>query len=230
MRPATLGLVGFGAFTSGSVFLRSVSQKNSATGATSTLEKPTEMCSVVCVHIPFCVPDRERLLEGLARLEETACLVTAEGMAAAARDAAALLLEEGGLLEDSSKFAPNMVVCLPDDIMAAERRFSGHVEIETHRIERLSGKTVGYDVSPKAKLGQYGVVTLVIATAMGVDLDCYDERTTVIKRLRAALDAVCRLESGDVTGMELRWIPENTESRSLTRAQLADAFPWLRVA
>lgn len=198
--------------------------------ADGTVEKPTGLCSVVCVQIPFCVPDRERLLAGLTRLADTARLMSAEGMAAAARDAAALLLEEGGLLEDSRKFAPYMDVCLADDLMAAERRFSGHVEIESQRIERLSGKIVEYDVSPQAKLGQYGVVTLVIATAVGVDLKCYDERTTVIKRLRTALDAVCRLEGGDVAGMELRWIPENSEARSLTRAQLADAFPCLRVA
>lgn len=197
--------------------------------ANETVEKPTGLCSVVYVQIPFCVPEREQLLDRLTRLAGTARLMSAEGMAAAARDAAALLLE-GGLLEDSRKFAPYMDVCLADDLMAAERRFSGHVEIESQRIDRLSGKHVEYDVSSHAKLGQYGVVTLVIATTMGVDLDCYDERTTVIKRLRTALDAVCRLGGGDVAGMELRWIPESAEARSLTRAQLADAFPYLRVA
>lgn len=236
VRPSTLGLVGVGAFTSGSVFLRSLTSRSSemSENESSSVDlpdcKPSGPCSVVCMQIPFCVPERLQLLAELARLADTACLVTRDGMSTAARDAASLLLEESGLMEDSRKFAPHMDVFLADTILSAERRFSAHVAIEGNRLERLCGKNVGYQLSPTANMGQYGVVTLVVATTEGVDLACYDGRVTVVKRLRAALDAICRLDAGDVAGMELRWVPETTESRSLTRAQLADAFPSLRVA
>ena len=62
---------------------------------------------------------------------------------------------------------------MADTIRSAERRFSGHVLTEEQRIERISGKTLGYDLSPTAKLGQYGVVSLVVATNEGVNLECY---------------------------------------------------------
>lgn len=237
VRPSTLGIVGFGAFTSGSVFLRSVTRKRSMlwrrTASSSrhlTEEQPIGHCSVVCMHIPFCVPDRKSLLDGLSHLADTAYLLTADGMSAAARDAAALLLQEDGLLEDSRKFAPHVDVFLADNIASAERRFSGHVAIEGNRVERISGKSMGYDMSSASKHGQYGVITLVIATTEGVDLCCYDEKSTKVQRLRGALASVQRLHSGDIAGMELRWIPETTESHTLTRAQLADAFPSLRIA
>lgn len=229
MRPATLGLVGFGAFTSGSVFLRSIAQKKNIPSTLETVDKPSEMCSIVCMHIPFCVPERKQMLDALTELADSACLVTPNGMAAAARDAAAVLLKENRLLEDSTKFAPSMDICTADDLVLGARRFSGHVEIEKHRIDRISGRHLGYDVSPKAKLGQYGVVTLVIATAVGVNLGCYDDSKALVCRLRSTLDAVCRLRTGEVAGLELRWIPETSDSRSLTRAQLADSFPCLRV-
>lgn len=96
VRLATRGLVGFGAFMSGSVFMQSLLEKNDVEGADGTMGKPTRLCSVVCVQIPFCVPDRERLLAGLTRLADSAHLMSAEGMAVAARDTAAFFLEEGG--------------------------------------------------------------------------------------------------------------------------------------
>lgn len=233
--PSTLGIVGFGAFTSGSVFLRSVTRKvsalasDSATGADLGEGKSVGYCSVVCMHIPFCVPERKALLDGLTRIANTASLVTAEGMCAAARDTASLLLQENGLLEDSRKFAPDVDVFLADSIVSAERRFSGHVATEDSRIERISTKTARNDANAGAKMGQYGAITLVIATTDGVDLECYDEKTTKVKRLRAALASVERLHSGDIAGLELRWVPEAADSRFLTGAQLSDAFPSLHV-
>lgn len=186
-------------------------------------------CSVVCLQIPFCVPERAKLLKGLAELADGACLANADGMAKAARHAARLLLEESGLLEDSSKFAPYMDVFVAENLHEAERRFSAHVEIETQRIQKLAGKKQVHDVSSTARLGEYGVVTLAIATTEGVDLECYNCDATVIRRLRKALDSVGSLREGEVAGMELMWVPETAETRSLTRAQLATAFPALRI-
>lgn len=186
-------------------------------------------CSVVCLQIPFCVPERGKLLKGLAELADDACLDNAGGMAKAARHASQLLLEESGLLEDSSKFAPYMDVFVAESLREAERRFSAHVEIEAQRIQKLADKKQVQDVSSTARLGEYGVVTLVIASTEGVNLECYNCDATVIRRLRRALDSVGKLGEGEVAGMELMWVPETTENRSLTRAQLAMAFPTLRI-
>lgn len=233
VRPAaTLGLVGVGAVTSGSMFWRRAFGKREEERAGLLVEGSNEesvYCSVVCLQIPFCVPERAKLLKELTKLADAACLVNPDGMAKAASYAAHLLLEESGLLEDSSKFAPYMDVFVAENLREAERRFSAHVEIEAQRIQKLAGKKQVCDVSPTARLGEYGVVTLVIATTEGVDLECYNCGATVIQRLRRALDSVGNVREGEIAGMELMWVPETGDSRSLTRAQLATAFPALRI-
>lgn len=150
-------------------------------------------------------------------------------MACATRAAAALLLQESGLLEDSSKFAPDMELFLADHIGEAERRFNAHVEIEAARVERMIARKMEVDVSSRASLGEYGVVTLVVATTGRVDLGCYDQERAVVERLRGALDSLGRVKPGAVAGMELMWVPEGSDVRSLTRAQMTETFPTLRV-
>lgn len=169
------------------------------------------------------------MLNGLTELADNSCLVNSQGMASAARAAAALLLRESGLLEDSRKFAPDMEVFLAEHIGEAERRFNAHVEIEAARVEKMIARKMEVDVSSRASLGEYGVVTLVVATTGGVDLACYDEDRAVVERMRWALNSLGRVRPGTVAGMELMWVPEGADVRSLTRAQMAETFPTLRV-
>lgn len=236
VRPTTVGLVGVGAFTSGSALLRSGVLKTSAgpgkvkstVGAECAGSKG--FCTVVCVHIPFCVPDRVRLLQDLSSLEKTVDLSTEDGIAKATCETAALLLEEDGLLEDSRTFAPTLDVFLADSMAVAERRFSGHVVIEESRLEKCNQSSEGSDIPIQAQTGEYGIVTLVVATTDGVNLHCFEEGTTVMKRLRATLECLSLMKCGDVAGLELVWIPDCLNSRSLSKAQLAAAFPNMEVA
>ncbi|PXF48693.1 hypothetical protein BWQ96_01545 [Gracilariopsis chorda] len=225
IRPATIGLVSVSAVTSGSVLFRSVTRKRIRNVHKSTLEDQ-DVCSVVSIHIPFCVPERATMMKKLEELAAIAIILTPEGMAEATRSAANLLLDEARLLEDSRKFAPKVDVFLAENMACAEKRFAGHVEIEAHRIDRV--KNCAQKNSTKSS-GEYGVVTLVVATTAGVDLACYNEDATIICRLRGALDRISRLQSGQVAGLELQWVPESEEKRSLNRAQLCEVFPGLKV-
>ncbi|CAN8062974.1 unnamed protein product [Agarophyton chilense] len=224
MRPAALGLVSVSALTSGSVFLRNATRKRKPR-VSEPIREDQEICSVVSIHIPFCVSERENMMGKLQELENNVNLMTPDGMACAARKAAKILLGEGRLLEDSRKFAPKVDVYLAEDMKCAEKRFAGHVEIEAHRIDRI--RKCNQRVPPNSR--KYGVATIVVATTEGVDLACYDEKATIICRLRGALDRISRLRAGQVAGLELQWFPEDCRERSLTRAQLCEAFPGLKV-
>lgn len=227
VRPATLGLVGVGALTSGSVFLRSVKRKSSRMDRDDEEVERQDVCSVVCVHIPFCVPDRAVLLERLERLASSARIDNADGMAQACREAVAILQTEEGLLEDSRRFAPSIETFLADNIECAEKRFSGHVEIEARSAERI--RDLEKDSTDEGQ-GDYGVITMVVATTEGVDLACYDEEKTMICRLRSALECISRLRGGQIAGLELVWYPSSSKDSPLTRSRLAEIFPCLKAA
>lgn len=225
IRQATIGLVSVSAVTSGSVLFRRASRKRIRYVPNSRLEDQN-VCSVVSIHIPFCVPERTAMMKKLDELTMSANILTPKGMAEATRSAANLLLDEARLLEDSRKFAPKVDVFLAENMACAEKRFAGHVEIEAHRVDRVKNCS---QKRPGKSSGAYGVVTLVVATTEGVDLACYDEDATTICRLRGALDRISRLQSGQVAGLELQWIPETEGSGSMTRAQLCEVFPGLKV-
>ncbi|KAI0565094.1 hypothetical protein FGB62_22g353 [Gracilaria domingensis] len=224
LRPTTLGLFSVSALTSGSVLLRNATRKRKPR-VSEPISEDREICSVVSINIPFCVSEREAMMGKLQQLEANANLLNPDGMACAAREAAKILLGEEGLLEDSRKFAPKVDVFLAENMKCAEKRFAGHVEIESHRGDRIQNCSQDAPMSAR----KYGVATIVVATTEGVDLACYNEEATIICRLRGALDRISRLRGGQVAGLELQWIPGGCGERSLTRAQLCEAFPGLKV-
>lgn len=224
LRPTTLGLVGVSAFTSGSVFLRSMRKAQYKEG--DDLDNARDVCSVVSLQIPFCVSEREQLLKGLEKLATTAKIDNPEGMADASREAAAMILKEEGLLEDSQNFAPNIVVSLAENLDSAEKRFSGHVSIEAARMERF--RSVVQETKEDSR-SVYGVVTVVVATTEGVDLACYDKSNTGVCNMRCALERIEQLSAGQAAGLELIWIPETPGSSGLDRDQFSQLFPSLKV-
>lgn len=224
VRPATLGLVGVGAFTSGSALLRSIT-RNNARKRDEPFLSATGVCSVVSMQIPFCVSDRIQMLQTFDGLVKEACIDDAEGMANASRIAATVLLEEEGLLEDSTKFAPYIDVFLAENLASAERRFACQVGTEESRLQKIEG----YKNEESQMQRLYGVTTMIVATTEGVDLECYDEHSTLVSRLRHALDSISKLRAGEVAGLELVWVPEDAKYIPLTRAQISDAYPWLKI-
>lgn len=230
LRPATVGLVGVGAVTSGSMLLRRAQlQMRSRHQYTydqdeEILSRLHNVCTVVCMQIPFCANDRSSLLRGLERLILTASCSDSGGMADACRSAASLLQVEAGMLEDSRRFAPHIDLFLAESFEEAERRFLAHVTIEGCRLDRLDTSAISEDD------GDYGVVTMVVATTEGVDLRCCDDGLTNMQRLRSAIDAISRLKEGEAAGLELLWFPEKVGDRSLSRAQMADLYPNLQIA
>lgn len=219
VRPALV--VGVGALTGGSVVLH----KRASKGKPESTERG---CAVVCLHIPFCVRERSTMVEKLERLGEDTCLMTPDGMASAARRAATVLLGENGLLEDSTKFSPHLETFIAENIDEAEKRFNAHVETESHRLKAIEERKRVGDVKKDNKLGEYGVVTLVVATTEGVDLACHNCSETIIRRLRRAVSTIAEVREGDVVGLELRWVPEEG-GRTLTRRALAQNYPALRL-
>lgn len=225
VRPTTFGLVGVGAVTSGSVLVRRRQRRARPSPTAASPIALRDVCTVVCMQIPFCVSDRALLLERLDRLGGSESCGDAGGMARACRAVAAVMLSEGGLLEDSRRFAPHVEVFLAESLDEAERRFAAHVSIESARLERLN-VVAG---SPTQE-GDYGVVTMVVATSEHVDLRCHEEKMTKLQILTTALDSVSSLREGEATGLELLCVPQNIGGRGLTRGQMADVFPTLKIA
>lgn len=227
-RPAALGLMSVGALTSGSVLMRSLRSRD--TDDISLASELHNACTVVCMQIPVCVSDRSNLLDALRQLVFTQQCSDAGAMAKACRAAADALRGQEGLLEDSRRFAPHVDIFVAESIAEAERRFCGHVRIEAGRLERLRDDDVG-DVTTKNRSGSgdYGIVTMVVATTEGVDLKCYGQDMTNLQRLRAALDAIACIREGEAAGLELLWVPDE-EDRPLNRSQVAKAFPCLNIA
>ena len=224
-RPTALGLVGVGAVTSGSVMLRSLSKKSNQAESEDD-ENTTDLWSVICLHIPFCVSERALMLERMERLSLTADVANPGGMAKTTREAAAVLLGEKGLLEDSRSFAPFCDVVVTESLAQAKKRFAAHVNIESIRMGRAE-----IDVCEDADSdGDYGVLTMIVATTEGVNLHCYDDKCTVMKRLRCALDGISMLQGGQVCGLELIWIPQSMTGTPLTRKQLNCEYPFLQIA
>lgn len=224
-RPTTLGLVGVGAVTSGSVMLRTLSKKSDQ-DVIDDDENTTDLWSVINLHIPFCVSERALMLERMERLALTADVSSPGGMAKATREAAAVLLGEKGLLEDSRSFAPFCDVVVTESLAQAKKRFAAHVEIEGTRMGRAETDVCEQSGSD----GDYGVLTMVVATTEGVNLHCYDDKCTVMKRLRCALDGIAMLQGGQVCGLELIWIPRSMTGTPLTRKQLNCEYPFLQIA
>lgn len=229
--PTIVGLVSVGAVTSGSVLLRRArrhtrpSASDTGAGMDGTSPLPGNVCTVVSVQIPFCVSDRAVLLERLDRLTVTESCRDGAGMARACRAAAAILLSEGGVMEDSRRFAPHVDLFLAESIEEAEKRFGAHVTIEGGRLDRLRSRS-----SVNGQEADYGVVTMVVATTEGVDLRCYSDDMTNLGRLTSALDAISRLREGEAAGLELLFVPQELGGSALTRAQMVDAFPSLLIA
>lgn len=226
----TVGLVGVGALTSGSVLLQRARRRESV--RTSSEEKSYRarlhnVCTVVCMQIPFCVRERAQLIKDLNDLIVSQSCSDAVAIAQACRAAARLLQGQAGVMEDSRCFAPHVDMFLAESLDEAERRFCAHVTIESARIDRVAQGDVGAVASDN---GDYGVVTMVVATTGGVDLHCYENGMTNLQRLRSALDAISRFREGEVAGLELLWVPEKVGARSLSRAQMLDSFPSLRIA
>lgn len=230
VRPTTVGLVGVGAVTSGSMLLRHAQLQmrtrrfHAQDVENELLSRLHNVCTVVCMQIPFCVSERSKLLQRLERLLFTASCSDAASMACACRSAAALLLGEDGVLEDSRRFAPHVDLFLAESFAEAERRFCAHVTIEGSRLERLNASTISESD------GDYGVVTMIVATTEGINLCCYSDGITNLQRLCCALDSISRLKEGEVAGLELLWVPETVGTRRLSRAQMADVYPSLRIA
>lgn len=219
VRPALV--VGVGALTGGSVVLRKRASK-------AKQDMTERGCAVVCLHIPFCVRERSDMVKELERLGDETCLMNPEGMASAARRAASILLQEDGLLEDSSKFSPYLETFVAENIDEAEKRFNAHVEMESHRLKAMEERKRVGDVKKDNKLGDYGVVTMVVATAEGVELGCYNCSEAMVQRLRRAVGTIAEVSEGEVVGLELRWVPEEG-GRTLTRRALAQNYPALRL-
>lgn len=226
----TVGLVGVGAMTSGSVLIQRMRRQGRTWLPSNSDDRHNQLhneCTVVCMQIPFCVHERGTLLTGLNDLIQSQSCRDAAGIAHACRAAARLLQAQTGVMEDSRRFAPHVDMFLAESIKEAERRFSAHVTIEASRIDRVSK---GADDGVTSNDGDYGVVTMVVATTEGVDLHCFDEGMTNCQRLRSALDAVGHLQEGQVSGLELVWVPEDHNKRSLSRSQMLDAYPSLSIA
>lgn len=226
----TVGLVGVGALTSGSVLLQRARRgrsDRSTSGSSDYRSRLHNVCTVVCLQIPFCVRERGHLIKGLNDLILSQSCSDAASIARACCAAASLLQGQAGVMEDSRCFAPHVDMFLAESIEEAERRFSAHVTIESARIDRVAQGDVGAVAFDD---GDYGVVTMVVATNGGVDLHCYDDGMTNLQRLRSALDAIGRLREGEVAGLELLWIPDKVGARSMSRAQMLDSFPSLRIA
>lgn len=226
----TVGLVGVGALTSGSVLLQRARRHESgrsSSGSSDHRSRLHNVCTVVCMQIPFCARERALLIKGMNDLILSQSCSDAAAIARACCAAAKLLQGQAGVMEDSRCFAPHFDMFLAESIEEAERRFSAHVTIESARIDRVSQGDVGAVATDD---GDYGVVTMVVATTGGVDLHCYDDGMTNLQRLRSALDAIGRLREGEVAGLELLWIPDKVGARSMSRAQMLDSFPGLRIA
>lgn len=250
MRPSTVELVGVGAVTSGSaVFLRQKQywgrgryQDDVDEDLESVLHN---VCTVVCMQIPFCVSERASLLRNLENLVQTSSCRDAASLAAACRNAACIIEEEAGVgvFEDSRRFAPHVDVFLAQSFREAERRFSSHVKTEGAHIDKL----MQYYQNKKKKLasgqvneqdfeqGDYGVVTLVVATREGVDLRCYDDSLedtvscTNLRKLRRALHAVAQLKDGEAAGLEVLWVPVDETDGGMGLKQMAESYPALRL-
>lgn len=240
VRPATVGLVGFGAFSSGSALLRTVVAKaRRKVGSHSGVDGRNgagenfvdgESCTVAFMQIPFCVPVRGQMLQSLRKLASLSDLSSAGGLASAARKTASILLAEPGLLKDSECFAPHIDVYIAESLEDAKRRFSGHVSTEeSHRSRAISMQNgTKHQASPDPdNAGSYGIVTMVVATMPGVDLRCYGVQEPNVQSLRSALSSVAVLDEKDVAGLELVWLPDEEISEPISRMQLADVFPSL---
>lgn len=231
-RPTFMGLFGGLALTSTSLIIRQRQRRNSPYNSSIINEQIIhDACTVLCMHIPFCVSERFTLLQNLDNLINTAGACTdAKSLSKACRNVAHVVEKAAfsGVLEDSTKFAPHVDVFIAQSFKEAERRFSAHVIIEGERMNRLKNSP------PLTGGGDYGVITMVIATMEGVDLKCYDEDggCTNLQKLRSALKAIRRLEEGEVAGLELLWVPQKNDSGAvcgLNTIQMQDAYPNLRI-
>lgn len=246
-RPGAVGLVGGIAITSTTSYLirrRRLSQSSSSILSVPTAEQlVSDACTVVCMRIPFCVSERQDLLKNLNGLvESSGSVATPAALAQACRKAANLVENEAvtGVLEDSTKFGPHVDVFIAQTFKEAERRFCAHVNIEGDRVEKLTGENAVRDQSNgngvssnnnESKSNDYGVIVMVVATTEGVNLKCYDDDADVsnLTKLRCALEALRRVKEGEITGLELVWAPEQPSLGGLSRSQMIDAYPGLRI-
>lgn len=250
-RIPTIALVAVGSYQSGATLFRSVFSRDSdSEGGRAYRGRSSsgwtgaggELYTVTHVQLPFSVKQCPKLTKRLAAIAVYADLSTANSMASSACDVAEALLSSDKLFDGTSNLCACIETYETEALDAAEHRFKGHVNIEKRRRtcllndlkckneNRANGSSSSGTDTESTDNGvasrRFGIVTLVVASARGVDLGCYN-LTSERESIRDFLQKLRFVQGGDILGLELTWLPDETSSHGLTLSDIRQRFAIL---